>query len=147
MLVRNNIIFKKIRNICAFSSNVVDSQVSRYLPAYLLFFKSHSSLSIGHLKTPIFQEQIIKIGKHNINYIKVGHGTHSCILTPGVLGTIWTNYKEQIQRFDRSQFTLVVWDPPGFGKSYPPEREFNLQSYENDADIGYELMKVRRHFC
>ncbi|XP_039750766.1 uncharacterized protein LOC120626995 isoform X1 [Pararge aegeria] len=87
-------------------------------------------------------EHRVKIGKHHINYIKVGHGPHSCILTPGGLGTIWTNYKPQIEGFDRSKFTLVVWDPPGFGKSYPPEREFTSDSYGNDADTGYELMKI-----
>ncbi|CAH2240635.1 jg14230 [Pararge aegeria aegeria] len=88
------------------------------------------------------KEHRVKIGKHHINYIKVGHGPHSCILTPGGLGTIWTNYKPQIEGFDRSKFTLVVWDPPGFGKSYPPEREFTSDSYGNDADTGYELMKI-----
>ncbi|CAH2240636.1 jg14231 [Pararge aegeria aegeria] len=89
-----------------------------------------------------FHEEKIKIGNHNINFIKVGHGPNSCILTPGGLGTIWTNYKPQIKGFDRSKFTLVVWDPPGFGKSYPPEREFTSESFENDADTGYELMKI-----
>ncbi|CAH2240637.1 jg14232 [Pararge aegeria aegeria] len=88
------------------------------------------------------KDEKVKIGKHHINYIKVGHGPHSCILTPGGLGTIWTNYKPQIEGFDRSKFTLVVWDPPGFGKSYPPERNFTSASYEIDADTGYELMKM-----
>nr|XP_034828878.1 valacyclovir hydrolase-like [Maniola hyperantus] len=95
----------------------------------------------GFFSTDVKEEKI-KIGKHDINFIKVGHGPHSCIFTPGGLGTIWTNYKQQIEGFDRSRFTLVVWDPPGFGKSYPPEREFTSDSYENDADTGYKLMKM-----
>ncbi|XP_023953437.2 valacyclovir hydrolase [Bicyclus anynana] len=88
------------------------------------------------------KEKKVKIGKHDINYIKVGHGPHACILTPGGLGTIWTSYKEQIEGFDRNKFTLVVFDPPGFGKSYPPAREFTMDSYGNDADTGYQLMKI-----
>ncbi|VVC89108.1 unnamed protein product [Leptidea sinapis] len=86
-------------------------------------------------------ENIIKVGKYNINYMKVGNGPHNVLCAPGALGSIWTDFKPQVEGFDREKFTLVVWDPPGFGKSRPPDREFATNFYEQDADIAYEFMK------
>lgn len=61
---------------------------------------------------------------------------------PGALGTIWTDFKLQIDGFNREKFTLIVWDPPGFGKSRPPEKDFNADFYEKDAYYAFEFMKV-----
>lgn len=61
---------------------------------------------------------------------------------PGALGTIWTDFKPQIEGFDREKFTLVVWDPPGFGKSRPPDKEFAGNFYNTDADHAFQFMKV-----
>lgn len=61
---------------------------------------------------------------------------------PGALGTIWTGFRPQIKGFDKEKFTLVVWDPPGYGKSRPPNKEFTADFYEKDADCAYEFMKV-----
>ncbi|XP_031763901.1 valacyclovir hydrolase-like [Galleria mellonella] len=90
----------------------------------------------------MFQEDIIKIGDNNINYLKVGNGPHNVLCVPGALGSIWTNFKPQIEGFDREMFTLVAWDPPGYGKSRPPEKDFRTDFYERDADCAYELMKA-----
>lgn len=61
---------------------------------------------------------------------------------PGALGSIWTDFKPQIEGLNREKFTLVVWDPPGFGKSRPPEKDFPPYFYERDADYAFEFMKV-----
>ena len=58
------------------------------------------------------------------------------------VGTIWTDFSAQIAGFDLNKFTLVVWDPPGYGKSRPPERKFSPNYLELDADSAAELLKV-----
>ncbi|CAG9857986.1 unnamed protein product [Phyllotreta striolata] len=76
-----------------------------------------------------------------INYIKVGNGKRSVLCFPGALGTIWSDFKPQIEGLNRSEFTTIVWDPPGYGDSRPPNRNFTENFYENDADTAQQFMK------
>ncbi|XP_045767984.1 valacyclovir hydrolase-like [Maniola jurtina] len=92
--------------------------------------------------TKLPKESKTKVGKYEINYVKVGNGKHNVLCAPGALGTIWSEFEHQIEGFNRNQFTLVVWDPPGYGKSYPPEKDFSVDFLEKDADMAYELMKA-----
>ncbi|KOB68040.1 Bphl-like protein, partial [Operophtera brumata] len=91
----------------------------------------------------LHKEAKVKVDKWDINYLKVGKGPHKVLCLPGALGTIWTDFKPQIEGFDLEKFTLVVWDPPGYGKSRPPEKDFPADFYEKDADYAYEFMKIR----
>ena len=93
-----------------------------------------------------FQEQQIKIGKFNINYTKVGHGPHNVVMIPGALGSIRSHYQHQIMGFNREKFTLVIFDPQGYGKSVPPERILTKEGFQIDADIACELMKACIYF-
>lgn len=43
---------------------------------------------------------------------------------------------------DKKQFTLVAWDPPGYGYSRPPDRDFTGDFFHQDAEIAVKLMKV-----
>lgn len=61
---------------------------------------------------------------------------------PGALGTIWSDFKPQINALDKSKFTVVAWDPPGYGHSRPPNRKFSLSFYEDDATTAFEFMQV-----
>lgn len=61
---------------------------------------------------------------------------------PGALGSIWTDFKPQIEGFDREKFTVLAWDPPGYGQSRPPEKDFKPDFYEKDAECALEFMKV-----
>ncbi|KAL4716293.1 hypothetical protein ACJJTC_014773 [Scirpophaga incertulas] len=91
--------------------------------------------------TAAYKEERIKVGNCNINYVKVGNGVHNVLCMPGALGSIWTDFKPQVEGFNRDQFTLIAWDPPGYGKSRPPEKKFPTNFYENDADSANEFMK------
>lgn len=44
---------------------------------------------------------------------------------------------------DQRKFTFIAWDPPGYGFSRPPERDYTLGNklFERDADMAAELMK------
>ncbi|XP_026732030.1 valacyclovir hydrolase [Trichoplusia ni] len=88
------------------------------------------------------KEEKIKVNDCVINYVKVGTGAHHAMFLPGALGTIWTEGKPQVEGFDREKFTLVAWDPPGYGKSRPPEKKFTTDFYEKDAETAYEFMKA-----
>ncbi|CAG7732550.1 unnamed protein product, partial [Allacma fusca] len=42
---------------------------------------------------------------------------------------------------DKDKFTVVVWDPPGYGRSRPPERDYSGNYFQRDADYLVELVK------
>ncbi|CAD6214684.1 GSCOCG00004178001-RA-CDS [Cotesia congregata] len=88
------------------------------------------------------EEKKINVDGIDINYLKTGAGSHPVLLLPGAVGTIWTDYKPQIEGLNKSEFTIVAWDPPGYGKSRPPEREFPADFFERDAKYAYNLMKM-----
>jgi len=43
---------------------------------------------------------------------------------------------------NREKFTLIAWDPPGYGLSRPPERDFTGNYFRRDADLAAKLMQV-----
>lgn len=88
------------------------------------------------------QEKQITINNLTINYIKVGNGNKAVLCFPGALGTIWSDFTPQVSQLNRDKFTIVAFDPPGYGYSRPPNREFTLDFYEKDATIAHNLMKV-----
>lgn len=61
-------------------------------------------------------------------------------------GTIWSDFKPQIEGLDKSKFTVVVMDPVGYGKSRPPNRTFDVDFYKKDAKFSSELMKASISF-
>jgi len=64
------------------------------------------------------------------------------------LGSIFTDFKPQIETLNRNKYTIVAWDPPGYGFSRPPDRDFLPGFFYRDADRAISLMKVliRRFF-
>jgi valacyclovir hydrolase len=43
---------------------------------------------------------------------------------------------------NKDQFTLVSWDPPGYGQSRPPQRDFSGIFYQRDGQMVVKLMDV-----
>lgn len=58
-----------------------------------------------------------------------------------VSGTIWTDFKPQIENLPNDRLTIVAWDPPGYGKSRPPDRTYPDNFFERDARSAHTLMK------
>ncbi|XP_075976426.1 serine hydrolase BPHL [Anticarsia gemmatalis] len=108
-------------------------------PVY--FYSKNVCRALSTAAVPKIKEERVKVRNYDINYVKVGTGAHNVLFLPGALGTIWTEGKPQVEGFNREKFTLVAWDPPGYGKSRPPEKEFTTDFYEKDADMAHELMK------
>ncbi|KAL1517417.1 hypothetical protein ABEB36_001184 [Hypothenemus hampei] len=100
------------------------------------FLKNQSSLNLN-----LNQKIQTKIGKNTINYLTSGHGSSNVFCFPGALGTIWSDFKPQIDGLDQDKFTIIAWDPPGYGFSRPPNRDFDLNFYEQDADVAHSLLK------
>lgn len=42
---------------------------------------------------------------------------------------------------DVDKLTIVAWDPPGYGKSRPPDRTFPADIFHRDAVYAHNLMK------
>lgn len=59
-----------------------------------------------------------------------------------ITGTIWTDFKPQIEGLDKKIFSVIAWDPPGYGKSRPPDRTFPINFYERDAEYANNFMKA-----
>lgn len=78
---------------------------------------------------------IIKIAKQFERRFKFESQCHG-------IGSIWTDFKPQIEGLDRGKFTIVAWDPPGYGKSRPPDRTFPDDFFQRDANWAYNLMKA-----
>ncbi|XP_076239596.1 serine hydrolase BPHL [Calliopsis andreniformis] len=104
-------------------------------------------LRIGSSKRRIFtstvKNQAIEEQKTNmnINYLRTGTG-YPVLLLPGAVGSIWTDFKPQIEGLNKSKFTIVAWDPPGYGKSRPPDRIYYDDFLERDAEQAHNLMKT-----
>lgn len=88
------------------------------------------------------KERKIKVNDMEINYGSVGTGDHPVLLLPGALGTIRTSFKPQLENLNVDKLTLVAWEPPGYGKSRPPDRTFPDDFYQRDATYAYNLMKI-----
>ncbi|XP_050461955.1 valacyclovir hydrolase [Cataglyphis hispanica] len=109
--------------------------------------ESSRSLSIRQVsamatRTREIEERKVKVNGTEINYARIGSGDHPVLLLPGALGTIWTDFKPQIENLNADKLTIVAWDPPGYGKSRPPDRTFPDDFFQRDARLANNLMKI-----
>ncbi|XP_032665988.1 valacyclovir hydrolase [Odontomachus brunneus] len=88
------------------------------------------------------EERKVNVNGTDINYARVGTGDHPVLLLPGALGTIWTDFKPQLENLDVDKLVIVAWDPPGYGKSRPPNRIFSNNFFQRDAVYANNLMKT-----
>lgn len=59
-----------------------------------------------------------------------------------VSGSGQTDFGPQLQSLNKELFTIVAWDPRGYGKSIPPSRDFPPDFFERDAKDAVDLMQV-----
>lgn len=80
---------------------------------------------------------------YNINYVRNGQGKKALLLLPGTLGTAHTDFKPQIEHLPKllPDYSIIAWDPPGYGKSRPPNRTFPLDFFHRDASVAHTLME------
>ncbi|RWS22613.1 valacyclovir hydrolase-like protein [Leptotrombidium deliense] len=81
----------------------------------------------------------VNIAGVNIHYEKVGTGKKVVALLPGALGTARSDFSHQLDGLNKDKFTLISWDPPGYGASRPPNRDFH-DFYRKDASTFARMM-------
>ncbi|CAG7825752.1 unnamed protein product [Allacma fusca] len=88
-----------------------------------------------------------KIEVHGVSllYTTVGNGNHAILCMPGFLGTAEDTFGEIFKTVDQQRFRLVAWDPPGYGKSRPPNREIKMGYLKRDAELAAGLMNKLGH--
>lgn len=80
----------------------------------------------------------------DLHIVESGSGSRSLLLMPGALGSAWTDFKPQIEQLPKllPDHTIIAWDPPGYGKSVPPQRKFGLEFFREDAEAAVNLMRA-----
>lgn len=104
--------------------------------------KFGTQIRLDIIEKNIVLEQDTK-NTYNINFVRVGYGRNAIILMPGAIGTIETDLQPQIDGLPKlmPNHTIIAWDPPGYGKSRPPERTFPVGFYHRDAYLADALMR------
>ena len=81
----------------------------------------------------------------HLNVVSKGRGAHPILCIPGALGTAISDFTPQLEDFgtDGSGFTVVSFDPRGYGQSRPPKRTFQTKPVhflQQDAIDGHHVM-------
>ncbi|XP_070798640.1 valacyclovir hydrolase [Pituophis catenifer annectens] len=84
----------------------------------------------------------VEVNGVHLHYQQTGNGNHAVLLLPGMLGSGQTDFDPQLKNMNKEIFTVVGWDPRGYGKSIPPVRDFPLDFFERDAKDAVDLMQA-----
>ncbi|KAM8966966.1 serine hydrolase BPHL [Pelodytes ibericus] len=83
-----------------------------------------------------------KVNGVNLHYQQTGQGDHAVLLLPGALGSSKTDFGPQLSSLNKKAFTLIGWDPRGYGLSIPPNRDYPPDFFERDAKDATDLMQA-----
>ncbi|XP_073406228.1 valacyclovir hydrolase isoform X2 [Dendrobates tinctorius] len=123
--------------LCAASATLVSS-------AWFL----HRVLKAPQLPTAaLFYSTAITSGRTQVNganlhYQRTGRGDHALLLLPGALGCSQTDFGPQLKFLNKEVFTIIGWDPRGYGLSIPPARDYPPNFFSRDAKDAVDLMQV-----
>lgn len=73
----------------------------------------------------------------------MAHGGGGVSPTGSTTGSSRTDFGPQLKSLSKQRFTVVGWDPRGYGQSRPPDRDFPPDFFERDAKDAVDLMKVQ----
>jgi len=85
--------------------------------------------------------QTANINGSRIHYETAGRGPHHVFMLPGALGCSRTDFLPQLTKLDPEKFSLVCWDPMGYGKSRPPDRTWPDRFFSRDAADAAALIQ------
>jgi valacyclovir hydrolase len=74
-----------------------------------------------------------------------GSGAHPVVCMPGAMGTAESDFKPQLAGGLGSNFTVVSFDPRGYGATRPPTRDFPVDFYHRDAADVAAIMAALGH--
>ncbi|XP_005307117.2 valacyclovir hydrolase [Chrysemys picta bellii] len=84
----------------------------------------------------------IKVNGVPLHYKQTGQGDHAVLLLPGMLGSSQSDFGPQLKSMNKQLFTIVAWDPRGYGHSIPPARDFPPDFFDRDARDAVDLMQA-----
>ncbi|XP_077123759.1 serine hydrolase BPHL [Ranitomeya variabilis] len=84
----------------------------------------------------------IQVNGAKLHYQRTGHGDHALLLLPGALGCSQTDFGPQLKFLNKEVFTIIGWDPRGYGLSIPPARDFPPNFFSRDAKDAVDLMQA-----
>ncbi|KAM4705027.1 valacyclovir hydrolase-like [Rhinophrynus dorsalis] len=84
----------------------------------------------------------VEVNGVNLHYERTGWGDNAVLLLPGALGNGQTHFGPQLAYLNKELFTIIAWDPRGYGKSMPPIRDFPSDFFERDAKDAIDLMQA-----
>ncbi|XP_074843848.1 serine hydrolase BPHL isoform X2 [Carettochelys insculpta] len=84
----------------------------------------------------------IQVNGVHLHYRQTGRGDHAVLLLPGMLGSSQSDFGPQLKSLNKQLFTVVAWDPRGYGRSIPPARDFPPDFFERDAKDAVDLMQA-----
>jgi len=73
-----------------------------------------------------------------------GQSNHVVLCLPGALGSTQSDFGPQLKGLN-DEFTVIAFDPRGYGKSIPPKRDFPADFFVRDANDAAALMKTLGH--
>ncbi|XP_064598798.1 valacyclovir hydrolase-like [Liolophura sinensis] len=119
------------------SARCLCGQASRHL-----ITNSTSSFSSSANGNGSIQSEKKEVNGVQLHYEKTGSGDHAVFLLPGALGCSRTDFGPQLEKLNKEKFTVFCWDPRGYGKSRPPDRDWPLDFYGRDAEDATALIKA-----
>ncbi|XP_069814187.1 valacyclovir hydrolase isoform X2 [Dendropsophus ebraccatus] len=84
----------------------------------------------------------IQVNGANLHYQRTGCGDHAVLLLPGALGCSQTDFGPQLKFLNKEIFTIIGWDPRGYGLSIPPARDYPPDFFSRDAKDAVDLMQA-----
>ncbi|KAK0394412.1 hypothetical protein QR680_000720 [Steinernema hermaphroditum] len=89
------------------------------------------------------EEFITEVHGLKIAYEKYGRGPNYLLMICGAVGCYKKDFPDHVLRnFDPELVTLIVIDPPGYGKSRPPDRAQEIHRCSKDAKFCLGLMEA-----
>ena len=95
-------------------------------------------------RTPRYMTTIsskIQVNGVEIHCEVAGQSNHVVLCLPGALGSTQSDFGPQLKGLD-NEFTVIAFDPRGYGKSIPPKRDFPADFFVRDANDAAALMKT-----
>lgn len=83
----------------------------------------------------------IQVNGVGIHYEVAGKGSHVVLCMPGALGSTQSDFGPQLKGL-KDEFTVIAFDPRGYGKSIPPKRDFPADFFTRDANDAAALMET-----
>ncbi|XP_050716773.1 valacyclovir hydrolase-like isoform X2 [Eriocheir sinensis] len=90
-------------------------------------------------------EHQVMVDGLQLNYEVAGTGDKVAFCLPGALGTAKSDFGPQLSSLAGDKLTVISWDPPGYGKSRPPPRNFCKDFLRKDAILASQMMETLGH--